>query len=132
MAYTLGQAAAATGKSKTGILKAIDTGRISATKNEMGQWQIEPAELHRVYAVNAHPMPKVRAREPHQSAEIERLKATVEGLEKLNHQIEGERDRVCSQLDNLRDQNTRLMALLSSPQPQPTPAKKWWQFGGRR
>ncbi|MCZ0211813.1 hypothetical protein OZK63_41365, partial [Streptomyces sp. UMAF16] len=28
---------------------AIQKGRISAKKNELGQWEIDPAELHRVY-----------------------------------------------------------------------------------
>jgi hypothetical protein len=49
MAYTLGQAAKATAKSKTTILRAIESGKVSATKNEHGEWVIDPAELHRVY-----------------------------------------------------------------------------------
>ena len=49
MVYTLGDAAKATGKSKATISKAIKSGRISATKDETGTFQIDPAELHRVY-----------------------------------------------------------------------------------
>lgn len=49
MVYTLGDAAKATGKSKATISKAIKNGRISATKDETGTFQIDPAELHRVY-----------------------------------------------------------------------------------
>ena len=49
MPYSLKQAATATGKSKPTILRAIQTGKISAEKDEQGEWQIEPAELHRVY-----------------------------------------------------------------------------------
>src|SRR3954453_20470654 len=49
MAYSLREAAAAAGKGKPAILKAIQNGRISAQKDEFGAWQIEPAELHRVY-----------------------------------------------------------------------------------
>jgi hypothetical protein len=49
MAYTLGDAARATGKSKPTIAKAIKTGRISAARAEDGSYQIDPAELHRVY-----------------------------------------------------------------------------------
>jgi hypothetical protein len=49
MPYTLGQAARATGKSKPTVLRSIKLGRISATKDALGQWQIEPSELHRVY-----------------------------------------------------------------------------------
>jgi hypothetical protein len=50
----------------------------------------------------------------------------LEGLERLCRQIEGERD-------NLREQNTRLTALLPPPEP-PAPATKarsWWRFGRR-
>lgn len=49
MAYTLGEAAKATGKSKATISKAIKTGRISAAKDETGTFHIDPSELHRVY-----------------------------------------------------------------------------------
>ena len=49
MTYTLGTAAKATGKAKTTISRAIDNGRISAKKNDKGEWEIDPAELHRVF-----------------------------------------------------------------------------------
>src|SRR5512144_1568478 len=47
--YTLGTAAKATGKSKSTILRAIQNGLISAIKGPYGNYQIDPAELHRVY-----------------------------------------------------------------------------------
>ena len=49
MGYTLGQAAKAVGMSKTSILRSIKAGRISAGRDELGQWAIEPCELHRIY-----------------------------------------------------------------------------------
>jgi hypothetical protein len=49
MPYSLKQAATATGKSKPTILRAIQSGKVSAEKDVQGEWQIEPAELHRVY-----------------------------------------------------------------------------------
>jgi len=49
MPYTLKQAAGATGKSKPTILRAIQTGKVSARKDVNGEWEIDPAELHRVY-----------------------------------------------------------------------------------
>jgi len=48
-ALTLGEASKATGKVKSTILRAIKEGKISAAKNENGEWQIEPAELFRVF-----------------------------------------------------------------------------------
>jgi hypothetical protein len=49
MSYTLGTAAKATGKDRATISRAIKKGRISAAKNDSGEWQIDPSELHRVY-----------------------------------------------------------------------------------
>jgi hypothetical protein len=43
------KAAKAVGMSKTSILRSIKTGRISAGRDELGQWAIEPCELHRGY-----------------------------------------------------------------------------------
>jgi hypothetical protein len=49
MAYTLGEATKATGISKTLLHRAIKSRRISATKKDDGSYEIDPAELHRVY-----------------------------------------------------------------------------------
>jgi predicted site-specific integrase-resolvase len=49
MPYSLHQAATACGVNKSTILRAIKAGKISAVRDEQGQWQVEPAELHRVY-----------------------------------------------------------------------------------
>jgi excisionase family DNA binding protein len=46
---TLGQAALATGLSKPTIQRAIKSGKLSATKKEDGSYDIDPAELHRVF-----------------------------------------------------------------------------------
>lgn len=48
-ALTLGQAAKATGKNKTTILRAVKDGRVSAFQDETGQYAIEPIELFRVF-----------------------------------------------------------------------------------
>jgi hypothetical protein len=50
MTYSLKQAAQATGKTRPTILRAIQKSKISAIRHEVtGAWQIDPAELHRVY-----------------------------------------------------------------------------------
>lgn len=49
--YTLGEAARASGKSKSTIAKAVKGGRVSAMRALDGSYQIDPAELHRVYPV---------------------------------------------------------------------------------
>jgi hypothetical protein len=121
MAYTLGEAAKACGMSKAGIAKALANNKLSATKDAFGRWQIDPAELHRVYPPKSS---DVNGGSPtaysSQTIEIERLKVTIEGLERLYRQVEGERD-------SLREQNTRLTALLTD-QSQQVPRRKGW-FG---
>jgi predicted site-specific integrase-resolvase len=50
MTYSLAAAAAATDTDESTILKSIEGGKISATKDDRGEWRIEPAELHRLYS----------------------------------------------------------------------------------
>ena len=47
LAYSLGAAAKASGKSKATISKATKSGRLSVLKDETGVYQIEPSELSR-------------------------------------------------------------------------------------
>lgn len=49
MTYSLATAAAAAGVNKSTVFRAIKGGRISAQRDETGQWQIDPAEFHRVF-----------------------------------------------------------------------------------
>ena len=125
MGYTLGQASEATGKAKSTILKSIKAGRISAIKDDTGNWSIEPSELHRVYEVlprerderNAAVHGEYHMESEHQ-AHIRELQARVDLLERLCKQVEGERD-------NLREQNTRLTALLPAPKTEEQPKGFW-------
>ena len=55
MMLTLGQAAKQVGKSKPTLSEAIKKGRLSASKNEAGHFQIDPAELFRVYPKPSQP-----------------------------------------------------------------------------
>ena len=47
--HTIATAAAAVGRNKNAILRAIKAGKISVAKDENGEWLIDPAELHRIY-----------------------------------------------------------------------------------
>jgi hypothetical protein len=158
MAYTLGQAAKTIGKSKTAVAHAISSGRLSATKDAFNRWVIDPAELFRVYPQNSKNL-AVSGDVVHQvdniTPETERLKATVEGLEKLCRQIENERDNLRAELVHANEERRtvlrQLTALLtdqravkapdvitmpSPPHVSPTPTttekpRRWWSFGKR-
>ena len=47
--HTLVTAAAAVGRNKNAILRAIKSGKIPASQAEDGEWQIDPVDLHRIY-----------------------------------------------------------------------------------
>lgn len=49
MNISLSEAAKLVGMSKNGIVKAIKSGKISGSKNPHGQWEVDAAELTRVY-----------------------------------------------------------------------------------
>jgi hypothetical protein len=51
MILTLGQAAKAANVSKSTISRAIKEGRLSSNRNDSGEYEIDPAELFRVYPV---------------------------------------------------------------------------------
>lgn len=104
MSYTLGEAAKATGKSKSTISKAIKNGRVSANKGESGAFAIDPSELHRVYPATveckqAEPRrtPKVDSEDGGLIKELQaRLEATQERLndkETVINDLREDRDR---------------------------------------
>lgn len=48
------KAAQEAGIAKKTLLDAIKSGRLSATKNEKGYWEIEPVELFRVFPATSN------------------------------------------------------------------------------
>ena len=94
------------GLTKHAILKAIREGRISANKNENGQWVIEPVELYRVYEpvkpVNYEQKqeskqqntPKVNSFSDEKEIELElNLKNAEEKISMLQNQLEKSEER---------------------------------------
>ena len=55
MIFTLGTAATACGISRSTVLRAIRSHRISANKNDVGDWSIEASELFRVFPPSISP-----------------------------------------------------------------------------
>jgi len=133
--YSLRDAAEAVGLGKPSILKAIQKGRISAKKNELGQWEIDPAELHRVYkAIDREPLPSVAVQreEPHEETretpENNPLKAKIEALqEQLNREREWGRElsrRLDEEATDRRQsaEEVRRLTLLLTYRPEPPTA----------
>ncbi|MDQ1902828.1 hypothetical protein RAH32_20645 [Paracoccus sp. WLY502] len=134
MSYTLGDAAKATGKSKTTLHRAIKSGRISAIKAEDGSYSIEPSELHRVFP----PVTAVTPLEPLLRDDEERLSNTLAALRIQLEMQEKERERERALLQetiaDLREDRDKwrqqAASLLTDQRPEP-PApirRRWWRW----
>jgi hypothetical protein len=49
LGISIKEAAERVGMTKAGVMKAVRAGKLSATKNIQGEWEVEPVELFRVY-----------------------------------------------------------------------------------
>ncbi len=97
---TLNQAAKAAKKSKATLLDAIRNGRMSAPKDDLGRYQIDPAELFRVYPPDRSETGNENLGRPQEeTAETSTLRVTVNHLRELIQQIESERDNLRERLD---------------------------------
>ena len=69
MAMGLSEAASATGVNRSTIYRAWKAGRVSATRTETGQIEIEPAELFRVFPPLAQQQGAQAGTHPHALAD---------------------------------------------------------------
>ena len=97
MTYTLGQAARATGRNKATIFQALKSGRISASKDELGRYVIDPAEVHRLYppvSSNGKGRVKTQRDATLDNGRETQLLREITLLERLVEEITGERNRL--------------------------------------
>jgi excisionase family DNA binding protein len=126
MTYTLGEAAKATGKSKTTIQRAIKSGKITALKGDSGAYNIDPSELHRVYPVTGTGIAKGNAAQPHvehHSNEANVLAVKVEMLEQQLQREQETTDDLRKRLDKAED---RVIALTDQREVTTEQRSKGW------
>ena len=129
---TLGQAAKETGLSKTAISRAIKNGKLSAARGENGEYQIDPAELFRVYPVTGSGNSQAERQATPQGNSG--LQGQVDVLRELVEQVREERDDLRRRLDNAEEARQRAeqaqekafgelsrLTLLLTHQPAPAP-----------
>jgi hypothetical protein len=131
MAYTLGEAAKATGKSKAAISRAIKTHRMSAERQDDGSFKIDPAELHRVYPpVAAELTGQPLAANTGITAEVRelqaKLNAAIERLADKDAVIDDLRQRLDREGEERRQAQAQLTALLTDQRQQPR--WSWWRW----
>lgn len=119
--YSLSEAAKASGKSKSTLTRAIDKGKISASKDEHGRYQIEPIELHRVYpAVAFEPVAQQADDQPRNGDatseflnELIELRAEAKTKEQLVIAHEKTIDDLRQRLDKEGEERRQIMARLT-------------------
>ena len=150
MMLTLGAASKLTGLNRTTVLRAIKSGRLSATRRDDGSYVIDPAELERVYTIRQ--MPDVQgaqrdevgdarrgaqagaSSDAHQSAQAETppspdariaaLEAEVRGLQALLVEVRASRELALEQSKGAQEQLRLALVAL------PPPRRSWrWWFG---
>lgn len=128
MKLTLGQAAKEVGISKPSLSAAIKNGRLSAHKNESGAYEIDPAELFRVYPPKANtngevngkkltsPNPVSRGNKtnpsPALTADNEVLDLLLEEKDKAIRRLEEEKEKIRQDLEDQKEQSKRITMLL--------------------
>jgi len=142
--FTLNQAAKACNKSKSAVLKAIKTGRLSAIKDDLGQWCIDASELYRCYPpnpvttdqVNTDKLPGVQ----YQGNTV----SMSEMLELLTQERERERAQLLARIESLENRlneesaERRKLTALITHQPetpkaeQPTRSRLFEKLFGRK
>ena len=143
MQYSANQAAEATGKNVATITRAIKSGKLSATKDTSGAWQIDGAELSRVYPLRTQSLQNLTMQNganPTQRDKLAEDNALREELAALR-----ERDKLKDTLlenyvaqmadlkedrDKWRQQATNLLASQEAELVVPAPVKRrqWWPF----
>lgn len=98
MAYTLGQAAQASGKSRSTIKRALENGQIVGEKGDSGKWQIEPAELRRVYPIE----------EQGTVSDSDNSKKSVSDSRELQLQLEAAKQQIADKDKTINDLRSRL------------------------
>ena len=111
---SLTKAAEEVGISRSALFKAIKTGRVSSSKNDKGEFLIDPSELFRVY----QPVNKVDVNLYQLSQQQDIAKETAETVEismlkQLLKQVEGERDDLRRRLDHEALERRQLNMLLT-------------------
>lgn len=134
------EAADHTGMTKAGIIKAIKTGKLSAAKNDNGEWQIDPSELFRAYpprntGSTVDVTPQVDAGTPHQvnglQAEIEKLRELLEAEKRLTASEAARADDLARRLDQEGQERRQLLAMLTDARVQDARRSIWSKLLGR-
>src|SRR5215204_3274709 len=100
---SLGAAARLTGTSKSTLTRAIRAGRLSATRDDFGQYRIDPSELTRCYPVKecSATVATNHHATPGPDPQVAMLEVELRGLRELLAEMRQDRDRWIEQAQRL-------------------------------
>lgn len=105
--FTLNQAARACKRSKSTLSNALETGRLSGYKNQVGNWEIEPAELFRVFPIELAGTGTESYRTVSENHDRTGNEQLLERLRTLEIERERERRQLESTIEDLRQRLDR-------------------------
>jgi uncharacterized protein YlxW (UPF0749 family) len=117
MGISLSEAAKLVGMSKNGVVKAIKAGKVSGQKNIHGQWEVDPAELTRVYKalepVSDNQNEPVRVSESKENNDVQKeihlLREQINLLKDQLDDAKGREDKILKMMDE-QITNMRMLA----------------------
>jgi len=135
MKISLAQAAMATGRSRSTILRTIRAGKLSAERDDVaGAWSIDVSELSRAFPLvaNGHGQPPLNGEMRTGEAATPATRLAVAEA-RIAEMVEAQRrsDEVIAdlrrRLDAEAEERRRLTAILADQRA--APRRSWWRFG---
>ena len=132
MGISLSEAAKLVGMSKNGIVKAIKAGKVSGQKNVHGQWEVDPAELTRVYqplqSVSTNQNEPVRVSEPKENKSVDgEIKLLREQIDLLREQLSDAKGREEKILKMMDEQISNVRLLADQREQKPEQGRGFWR-----
>jgi len=135
---SLGQAAKLAGVGKTTLSRAIKAGKLSASRRDDGSYEIDPAELGRVYEIKAETPETVSATRPvahHTTPTVTPDDAAIQteltGARQLIELLKSQIEDLRGDRDGWRQQAEASQRLLTHVQQVPEPtSRSWWRLAG--
>ena len=110
--------------SRATLTKALQGGKISAEKTGAGHWQIDPAELARLYEPRAPEKAVSRTKPDHvgRGEPDQKTTSMAERLARAEAELAAEREKVVLLQRHLDDVRRML------PPPDAKPRRRWWPW----
>lgn len=126
--FTIGQAAKETGKAKSTIKKAIDTGEMSVSEKTARGFKIDASELFRVFPKRSKNTEIEQIETEPKTIENSALKAKLEASQQRYGDAEKTIEDLRERLSKSDDERTRLTTLLTDQSGKSSEPRKWfWQ-----